>query len=193
MTEIIGVRFKSGGKQYYFDPNGIAVKAGEGVIIETSRGLEYGECVQANTMVEDEQVVQPLRPMVRIATQKRGTPAFAPIREVASREKKLLEERDFSGFLSCDQEFHMNIAACAGNEILYNLLLTCRKILSFLNAYGMSTIEQMTQVQQEHEELCRTMEAGQSEKAEQLIVEHLRRSEARYRGQKSEKEEPVKE
>ena len=57
----------------------------------------------------------------------------------------------------------------------------------------MSTIEQMTQVQQEHEELYRTMEAGQSEKAEQLIVEHLRRSEARYRGQKSEKEEPAKE
>ena len=69
---------------------------------------------------------------------------------------------------------------------LYNLLFTCRKILSFLNAYGMSTIEQMTQVQQEHEELCRIMEAGQSEKAEELIVEHLRRSEERYRGQKGE-------
>ena len=54
MTEIIGVRFKSGGKQYYFDPNGQAVAPGQGVIIETSRGLEYGECTQGNTMVEDE-------------------------------------------------------------------------------------------------------------------------------------------
>ena len=54
MTEIIGVRFKSGGKQYYFDPNGQAVAPGQGVIIETSRGLEHGECTQGNTMVEDE-------------------------------------------------------------------------------------------------------------------------------------------
>ena len=70
MTEIIGVRFKSGGKQYYFDPKGQTVEPGQGVIIETSRGLEYGECAQGNTMVEDEAVVQPLRPLVRIATQK---------------------------------------------------------------------------------------------------------------------------
>ena len=70
MTEIIGVRFKSGGKQYYFDPQGQQVAPGQGVIIETSRGLEYGECAQGNTMVEDEAVVQPLRPLVRIATDK---------------------------------------------------------------------------------------------------------------------------
>ncbi len=70
MTEIIGVRFKSGGKQYYFDPKGVAVQPGQGVIIETSRGIEYGECAQGNTMVEDEAVVQPLRPLVRLATEK---------------------------------------------------------------------------------------------------------------------------
>ena len=69
MTEIIGVRFKSGGKQYYFDPQGQQVSPGQGVIIETSRGVEYGECTQGNTMVEDDTVVQPLRPMLRIATQ----------------------------------------------------------------------------------------------------------------------------
>lgn len=69
MTEIIGVRFKSGGKQYYFDPVGLPVESGQGVIIETSRGIEYGECVKANTMVEDETVVQPLRPVIRLATQ----------------------------------------------------------------------------------------------------------------------------
>ena len=59
MTEIIGVRFKSGGKQYYFDPKGTAVAPGQGVIIETSRGLEYGECILGNSMVEDSDVVQP--------------------------------------------------------------------------------------------------------------------------------------
>ena len=70
MTEIIAVRFKSGGKQYYFDPGGLTVEPGQGVILDTSRGVEFGECVQGNTMVEDEAVVQPLRPVVRVATQK---------------------------------------------------------------------------------------------------------------------------
>ena len=70
MTEIIGVRFKSGGKQYYFDPRGQQVAEDQGVVVETSRGLEFGVCAQANTMVEDSEVVPPLRPMVRIATQR---------------------------------------------------------------------------------------------------------------------------
>lgn len=70
MTEIISVRFKAGGKQYYFDPQGQTVQAGEGVILETSRGLEYGECTKGNHMVPDESVVQPLRSLVRIATDK---------------------------------------------------------------------------------------------------------------------------
>ena len=68
MVEIIGVRFKSGGKQYYFDPAGLEVQPGQGVIVETSRGLEYGECAQGNTQVEEETVVQPLRTLVRIET-----------------------------------------------------------------------------------------------------------------------------
>ena len=70
MTEIISVRFRSGGKQYYFDPAGLEVQPGQGVIVETSRGLEYGECAQGNTQVEEETVVQPLRPLVRIATEE---------------------------------------------------------------------------------------------------------------------------
>ena len=70
MVEIIGVRFKSGGKQDYFDPAGLEVQPGQGVIVETSRGLEYGECAQGNTQVEEETVVQPLRPLVRIATEE---------------------------------------------------------------------------------------------------------------------------
>ena len=70
MVEIIGVRFKSGGKQYYFDPAGLEVQPGQGVIVETSRGLEYGECALGNTQVEEETVVQPLRPLVRIATEE---------------------------------------------------------------------------------------------------------------------------
>ena len=70
MTEIIGVKFKSGGKQYYFDPNGLTVKNGEGVIVETGKGLEYGICSRPNGFVEDTAVVQPLRPVIRIATDE---------------------------------------------------------------------------------------------------------------------------
>ena len=70
MTEIISVRFKTGGKQYYFDPKGQTVQAGQGVILETSRGVEYGECTEGNHQVEDNAVIQPLRPLVRIATEK---------------------------------------------------------------------------------------------------------------------------
>ena len=70
MTEIISVRFKPGGKQYYFDPQGQTVQTGQGVILETARGLEYGECTYGNHMVEDTAVVQPLRTVVRVATDK---------------------------------------------------------------------------------------------------------------------------
>ena len=70
MTEIISVRFRPGGKQYYFDPMGLTVAEGQSVIVETGKGLEYGTCVRHNTMVEDESVVQPLRPVVRLATEK---------------------------------------------------------------------------------------------------------------------------
>ena len=54
MTEIISVRFRPGGKQYYFDPMGLDVAEGQAVIVETGKGLEYGTCVCRNTMVEDE-------------------------------------------------------------------------------------------------------------------------------------------
>lgn len=70
MTEIIAVRFKSGGKEYYFDPRGTAVRPGDAVIIETAKGPEFGTCCRGNTMVEDDQVVQPLRPLLRLATEK---------------------------------------------------------------------------------------------------------------------------
>ena len=53
MVEIISVRFKDGGKQYYFNPEGQQFQLGDGVIVETSRGTEYGECVQENSMIDE--------------------------------------------------------------------------------------------------------------------------------------------
>ena len=70
MVEIISVRFKSGGKQYYFNPNGEVFQPGEGVIVETSRGVEYGECTQGNTPIDEMELTAPLRPVLRRATEE---------------------------------------------------------------------------------------------------------------------------
>ena len=69
MTEVIGIRFRGGCKEYYFDPHGIAVEPNQFVIVETAQGLEYAQCVSGNHEVEDDSVVQPLRPLVRVATE----------------------------------------------------------------------------------------------------------------------------
>ena len=68
MVEIISIRFQSGGKEYYFNPNGIPFKEGDGVIVETSRGMEYARCVKGNTMIDEIELTAPLRPVVRMAT-----------------------------------------------------------------------------------------------------------------------------
>ncbi len=70
LVEIIGVRFKPGGKTYYFAPNNITAKKGEYVIVETARGLEYGKVAVSNSMVGESEFVPPLRPVVRIATEE---------------------------------------------------------------------------------------------------------------------------
>ena len=69
MTEVISVKFKNRGKSYYFSPNGKTVKTGQQVIVETSKGLEIADCFRGNHEVEDDAVVQPLRPVVRVATR----------------------------------------------------------------------------------------------------------------------------
>lgn len=68
MVEIISVRFKEGGKHYYFNPNGAQFQPGEGVIVETTRGIEFGQCVQGNTPIDEMELTAPLRPVLRRAT-----------------------------------------------------------------------------------------------------------------------------
>ncbi len=70
MTEIIGVRFKELGKVYSFDPHGTPVQLGQKVIVETARGIELGEVALANKMVEDSEIVSPLKGLVRVATEE---------------------------------------------------------------------------------------------------------------------------
>ena len=69
MIDVVSIKFKNRGKCYFFDPNGLDIKTGDKVIVETSKGLEIADCSRGNHPVEDTAVVQPLRPVVRIATR----------------------------------------------------------------------------------------------------------------------------
>lgn len=68
MITVIGVRFRTAGKIYYFDPAGRKIKIGDHVIVETARGIEYGYVVLGNREVEDSKVVPPLKAVIRMAT-----------------------------------------------------------------------------------------------------------------------------
>lgn len=68
MIKVIGVRFRKTGKIYYFDPVGLDIETGQHVIVETARGVEYGHVVLGVREVEDDKVVQPLKPVIRVAT-----------------------------------------------------------------------------------------------------------------------------
>lgn len=67
MTKVIGVRFRTAGKVYYFGPKDIEFKRGEHVIVETARGVEYGTVVLKNMEVEDDKIIQPLKNVIRKA------------------------------------------------------------------------------------------------------------------------------
>ena len=70
MTKVIGVRFRTAGKVYFFDPGKFEVRQGDHVIVETARGIEYGTVIGAPREVEDDKVVQPLKSVLRIANKK---------------------------------------------------------------------------------------------------------------------------
>ena len=81
MTEVVSVKFKDGGREYYFDPDGITLTAGENVIVETQNGIEFGTVSTANREVEDSTIVKPLKKLLRRATEK-------DIKKVAENRKK---------------------------------------------------------------------------------------------------------
>lgn len=82
MVEVIGVRFRNVGKIYYFGPKDYEIHVGDHVIVETARGVEYGYVVLAPREVEDKTVVQPLKDVLRIASQEDEE------RELKNREKE---------------------------------------------------------------------------------------------------------
>lgn len=68
MTKVIGVRFRSAGKVYYFAPGKLKISQGDHVIVETARGVEYGYVVLGVKEVEDDKIIQPLKAVMRVAT-----------------------------------------------------------------------------------------------------------------------------
>ena len=87
MAEVIGVRFKEVGKVYYFDPGKMNLKIGDTVIVETSRGVECGMVAIENKDVPDEQIVHPLKKLIRKATKE----DFRRLEENKKKEKEALK------------------------------------------------------------------------------------------------------
>lgn len=82
MIKVVGVRFRTAGKVYYFDPKKFEIKKGDHVIVETARGLEYGTVVAPLKEITDDEISQPLKPVIRVATPKDDA------QEQANREKE---------------------------------------------------------------------------------------------------------
>lgn len=70
MVRVIGVRFKKAGKIYFFDPGEFQPEKGDHVIVETARGLEYGEVIEGIREISEEEVVSPLKSVIRVATEE---------------------------------------------------------------------------------------------------------------------------
>lgn len=116
MAEVVSVKFKSRGKTYYFDPAGLQLIGGQPVVVETAKGLELGDCVIGNHEVPDEQVVPPLRPVVRAASEDDlRISALNKDREKEAFEicKKKIEEHGLEMKL-VDVEYNFE-----GNKILF--------------------------------------------------------------------------
>ena len=122
MIEIISVRFKDGGKQYYFNPSGLQFALGDGVIVETSRGVEFGECVQANSLIDEMELTAPLRPVLRAATPE----------DVEAVEKN--KEKEAKAFQVCQEKITEHGLDMKLVEVEYSF--EGNKILFFFTSEG---------------------------------------------------------
>jgi len=102
VAEVIGVRFKNVGKIYYFDPDGQAVAKGARVIVETARGVECGEVATSNREVPDDDIVKPLKKMIRVATE-------ADLRQVEQNKEKEKRAFDICAKKIADHKLEMKL------------------------------------------------------------------------------------
>ncbi len=92
MQEIVGIKFKKLGKVYFFNPNGLVLEKGQNVIVETVRGIEYGEVAIANGSVTEEKIVAPLKDVIRVATEE-DTKTFLENEKKSAEAYKTCEEK----------------------------------------------------------------------------------------------------
>ncbi|MBQ8299380.1 MAG: stage 0 sporulation family protein [Clostridia bacterium] len=92
MQEIVGVKFKKLGKIYFFNPNGLVLEKGQNVIVETARGIEYGEIAITNGRVTEEKIVAPLKDVIRVATEE-DTKTFLENEKRSAEAFKTCEEK----------------------------------------------------------------------------------------------------
>lgn len=92
MQEIVGVKFKKLGKVYFFNPNGLVLEKGQNVIVETARGIEYGEVATPNSSITEEKIVAPLKDVIRVATEE-DTTTFLENEKKSAEAYKICEEK----------------------------------------------------------------------------------------------------
>ena len=123
MTEVVSVRFRSGCKIYYFSPGQLTVSPGQDLIVETAQGPEYVTCTEGNHPVEEHQVVEPLRRVLRLATEN------------DRRSLQLSREKEKEAFTVCQKkiaqhglEMKLVRVECSfdGNKILFFFTADCR-------------------------------------------------------------------
>ena len=112
MIRIVGVRFKSAGKIYYFDPVDFEIEKNIDVVVETARGLEYGKVVVGPKELDESELVSPLKPIVRIATEE-DTKIYLENKEKAKETfevcQQKIKEHELTMFLiDCEYTFDRN-------------------------------------------------------------------------------------
>lgn len=122
MTKVVGVRFSDTGKMYYFDPKGFDIKNGQEIIVETANGLEFGKASTGIKLVEDDEVVSPLKPVIRIATDE---------------DRKKVEEnkrKEKEAFEICNQKIQKHNLEMNLTNAEYSF--DCSKVIFYFTADG---------------------------------------------------------
>lgn len=122
MTKVVGVRFSDTGKMYYFDPKGFDIKNGQEIIVETANGLEFGKASTRVKLVDDDEVVSPLKPVIRIATDE---------------DRKKVEEnkrKEKEAFEICNQKIQKHNLEMNLTNAEYSF--DCSKVIFYFTADG---------------------------------------------------------
>ena len=122
MTKVVGVRFSDTGKMYNFDPKGFDIKNGQEIIVETANGLEFGKTSTGVKLVDDDEVVSPLKPVIRIATDE---------------DRKKVEEnkrKEKEAFEICNQKIQKHNLEMNLTNAEYSF--DCSKVIFYFTADG---------------------------------------------------------